>query len=123
MAHPEDFLGYFHQLTNSEILLPLFCSLLLGLLIKCAYYQFGHPWMSLSQKLVKTSVYLFAIYGILGLAIIVTLFYFGIEENMTSLIVTATLLCSLVLLTFAGVVKRNISNEACQLDIEMEEKA
>ena len=102
----------------------IFCSAILGLhllgvLIKCAYYQFGHPWMSLSQKLAKTSAYLFAIYGTLGLAIIATLFYLGIEKNLITLTVTATLICLLVLLTFAGVVIRKTSNGSYQTDIEI----
>ena len=75
--------------------------------------------MSLSQKLAKTSAYLFAIYGTLGLAIIATLFYLGIEKNLITLTVTATLICLLVLLTFAGVVIRKTSNGSYQTDIEI----
>ena len=69
---------------------------LLGLLLKCAYYQFGHPWMSLSKILQKTSTYLNIIYATLGITTIGLIFYFGITMNIDELKVGGTLFTCLV---------------------------
>ena len=94
---------------------------LLGILIKCAYYQFGHPWMSISKSLQKTSACLFGIYGIIGITILGALFYFGIVHHIKSLIVTGTLVCLLAGLAIVGIgnkfrkasIDDNIEMETC----------
>ena len=79
----------------------IFCSIvigthLLGIIVKCAYYRYVHPWMSLSVNNQALGKYFDGIIGILGLKVFAIVIYVSIQKKYTGIVVACGLLVSLV---------------------------
>ena len=79
----------------------IFCSIvigthLLGIIVKCAYYKYFHPWMSLSVNHQALGKYFDWIIGILGITVFVFVMYVSILKKYTGIVVACGLLVGLV---------------------------
>ena len=79
----------------------IFCSIvlgthLIGIIVKCSYYKYFHPWMSLSVNQQALGKYFDGIIGILGLTVFGIVIYVSILKKYTGIVVACGFLVSLV---------------------------